>query len=123
MLAIAYWISFALLLITKAAYVWSTLRFVLPVAETNPFASKLFHRFGFKCGLATVSAIFLISASTQYILVWLFCTPLVRVANIALGGIIAWIQWDVARFNKTGKHSGTTLIALRCYNRWAQRWK
>ena len=40
-LPIIYWVSFVLLLITKAEDVLSTIRFVSPDAETNPWARKL----------------------------------------------------------------------------------
>ena len=122
-LPIIYWVSFVLLLITKAEDVLSTIRFVSPDAETNPWARKLFRRFGFKFGLAIVSAAFLIIAGSQYILVWWFCTPLVQALNAGLGALISWVQWDVARFNKTGTHSGMTLLALQCYRWWARSWR
>ena len=122
-LAIFYWLSFLLLFATKAADVVSTIRYVPPRAETNPWARRLFGRFGFKGGLAIVSAAFLGIACSQYVLVWWFSGPLVQALNAALGVLISWVQWDVARFNKSGAHSRLTLIALRCYHRWASCWK
>jgi hypothetical protein len=121
--SIIYWGSFALLLMTKAADILSTIRFVSPEAETNPWARRLFRRFGFRLGLGIVAATFLVIGGSQYILVWWFCSPLVQALNAALGAVISWVQWDVARFNRTGTHSGMTLRALRSYHWWARRWK
>ena len=123
MIPVIYWGSFVLLLLTKALDVWSTIRFVPPTAETNPWARKLFVQRGFKSGLAIVSLAFLVIAASQYLLVWWFCTPLVQSLNAGLGTMIAWVQWDVARFNKTAKHSGITLLTLRCYYWWSKRRK
>jgi len=122
-LSIIYWGTFVLLLFTKALDAQSTIRFVPPTAESSPWARKLFCRYGLKSGLAIVLPAFLIIAGSQYLLVWWFCTPVVQALNAGLGAMIAWVQWDVARFNKTRKHSGITLLALRCYRCWAKRWK
>jgi hypothetical protein len=117
-----YWLSFALLLATKVADVISTIRYVPPLAETNPWARKLFSRLGFKAGLAIVSAAFLLIACGQYILVWWFSSRLVQTLNAALGILISWIQWDVARFNRTGIHSRITRRAMTLYCTWTKRW-
>jgi hypothetical protein len=69
-LTIIYWLSFALLLVTKAADIASTVRWVPPPAETNPWARRLFERFGFKGGLVVVSTIFLVIVVVQYVTVW-----------------------------------------------------
>ena len=122
-LSIIYWVSFVLLLFTKALDVWSTIRFVPPTAETNPWARKLFCRYGFKSGVAIVAMAFLIIAGSQYLLVWWLCTHLVQWLNAGLGTMIAWVQWDVARFNRSGMHSRMTRLALQCYGRWARRMK
>jgi hypothetical protein len=122
-LAVIYWLSFALLRATKAKDVMSTICWVPPTAESNPWARRLFMRFGFKGGLLIVSAVFLVIASGQYVLVWIFCAPWVQALNAGLGFFIAWVQWDVARSNATGTHSRITLFALRCYRRWERWWR
>ena len=122
-LSIVYWVSFALLLFTKTADVLSTIRFAPAAAESNPWARRLFHRFGFKAGLLVISTAFLFVAIGQYLLVWWLCNPPMQALNAMLGTMIAWIQWDVARFNRTQKHSGITLLALRGYRSWARWWR
>jgi hypothetical protein len=122
-LAFIYWLSFAALIITKVADVVSTIRWVSPTAETNPWARRLFRRFGFKGGLIIVSIIFLLIVVTQYASVWWYGSSLAQAANAGLGFIISFIQWDVARFNATGVHSRITLLAMRYYARWNRWWR
>ena len=111
---------------TKVADVVSTWRHVGVRGETNPLAAALFRRFGLAWGIVIVSAVYLGIALTQYLCVWwIRWVPLIW-ANTLLGFAIAWVQWDVARFNSTGRHSRTTRTAMRAnlvLGRWLNRWR
>ena len=122
-LSIIYWLSFLTLIATKAADVISTIRWVSPSTETNPWARRLFKRFGFPGGLMIVTAVFLLIVIGQYAAVWWYCSKWMKAGNAALGFIISFIQWDVARFNATGAHSRITLLAMRCYQSWNRWWR
>jgi hypothetical protein len=123
MLPFIYWLSFVLLLATKAADVVSTMRCVDENAETNPLAGRLFRGRGVKNGIAIVCAVFLVIAGGQYLLVWWLCGPVLQILNAALGAAIAAVQWDVARFNWTGKASRCTRAVARFHKWWNDRWK
>jgi hypothetical protein len=115
-----FWLSFAALLVTKAADVVSTWRHVGVRGETNPIARPLFAKFGLGWGMFIVCLIYLVVAGGQYLLVWWTGRPLMLWCNGALGFLIAWVQWDAARFNATGKPSAMIKIAIRGHARWAQ---
>ena len=117
-----FWLSFAALLVTKAADVVSTWRHVGVRGETNPIVRPLFVRFGLGRGMVLVCAVYVVLVVGQYLLVWWFAVPAVVWANSCLGCGVAWVQWDVARFNATGRHSIATRLATRGYARWA-RWQ
>ncbi|MEI7821275.1 MAG: hypothetical protein WCK55_10185 [Verrucomicrobiota bacterium] len=121
--AILFWSSLALLSVTKAADVVTTIRHVGEHGESNPLARAWFARFGFTGGLLLVCAIYSVLAVGQYVLVWWTCGIVGRSLNTVCGLAIAWIQWDVARFNATGRHSRITMLALRAYSRWARWWR
>jgi hypothetical protein len=121
--SILFWSSLGLLFLTKAADVLTTIRYVGEHGEPNPLARSWFARFGFTGGIVLVCALFLFLALGQYLLVWWFCGLTGRVLNAAGGLFIAWIQWDVARFNASGRHSQVTMLALRAYSAWTRWWK
>lgn len=120
-MSFCFWLSFASLLLTKAADVVSTWRHVGVHGETNPIARPLFVRFGLAGGLAIVCAIYLVIASAQYLLVWWTASVPLIWANTVLGFLIAWVQLDVARFNMTGRPSTITRIAGSAHEWWARR--
>jgi hypothetical protein len=118
-----YWLSLSALFLTKAADVITTIKYVGAQGESNPLALFFFDRFGFHMGLLMVCALFTVLAMGQYVLVWRTCGTYGRLANALLGFFVAWVQFDVARFNSTGRHSRITLFALKTYNRWRRKWK
>lgn len=121
--SILFWSSLCLLFITKAADVMTTIRHVGEHGESNPLARRWFARFGFTGGLVLVCALFTVLAVGQYLLVWWSCGLVGRLLN-AIGGLaIALVQWDVARFNASGRHSRVTILALRAYSSWARWWR
>lgn len=119
--SIAFWLSLAALFATKTADVGSTVQHVGPDAESNPLARTWFARFGLKGGLVCVCAVYTVLALGQYALAWWMCGSVDRARNTIAGFVIAWAQWDVARFNATGRHSRFTMMILRGYAAWA-RW-
>ncbi len=121
--ATLFWSSLCLLFITKAADVMTTIRHVGEHGESNPLARSWFGRFGFVGGLVLVCAVFALLAVGQYLLVWWLCGLTGRLLNAVAGLTIAWTQWDVARFNASGRHSRLTMLALRAYSAWARWWK
>ena len=121
--SILFWASLALLFATKAADVMTTIRHVGVHGESNPLARAWFARFGLTGGLVVVCAIYTVLAVGQYVLVWWSCGFVGRLLNTVCGLAIAWIQWDVARFNASGRHSRITMLALRAYSKWARWWR
>jgi hypothetical protein len=121
--SILFWSSLGLLFVTKAADVVTTIRHVGAHGESNPLARSWFGRFGFVGGLVLVCVLFAFLAVGQYLLVWWLCGLTGRLLNAVGGFAIAWIQWDVARFNASGRHSRLTMLALRAYSAWARWWK
>ena len=84
---------------------------------------KWFARFGFTGGIVLVGALYTVLALGQYLLVWESCDSPGRLLNAACGLAIAYVQWDVARYNRSGRHSRVTSMALRAYFAWARRWR
>jgi hypothetical protein len=115
-----FWLSLVALLATKTADVVSTWCHVGVEGETNPLVRPLFRRLGLRRGIVAVCAVYVVLAVGQYLLVWQVGWPLLLWSNGVLGFVIAWIQWDVARFNSTGRHSAVTRFALRVYTRWGR---
>ncbi len=121
-----FWLSFVALLATKVADVVSTWRHVGVRGECNPLAAVLFRRVGLAWGIVIVSAVYVGIALAQYLCVWAIGWVPLLWASTLLGFAIAWVQWDVARFNSTGRHSWTTRTAMRAslaLGRWLDRWR
>jgi hypothetical protein len=121
--SILFWSSLCLLFTTKAADVTTTIRHVGENRESNPLARAWFARFGFTGGLVLVCALYSVLAVGQYVLVWWSCGIVGRLLNAMCGLAIAFVQWDVARFNAGGRHSRFTMLALRAYSTWARWWR
>lgn len=115
-----FWLSLVALLVTKAADVVSTWRYIGVDGESNPLVRPVFRRLGLGRGMVAVCAIYVVLAVGQYLLVWQVGWPSLLWGNAVLGFVIAWIQWDVARFNSTGRHSAITGFALRVHHRWGR---
>jgi hypothetical protein len=119
----ALFFSLIALVLTKAADFWTTLRYVGPEAECNPLARKLFNQFGFKGGLVLVVLIWAIIVAAAYGYAWWLGSSWERWLTAATGFVIAWAQWDAARFNATGHASWLTRRALVLYHWWRNRWR
>jgi hypothetical protein len=115
--------SLIALVLTKAADFWTTLRHVSPHAECNPLARRLFHRFGFKGGLLAVAAIWAVIVTAAYGYAWWLGSWWEQWVTASMGFVIAWAQWDAARFNVTGHASWFTRKALALYRWWRSRWR
>jgi hypothetical protein len=115
--------SLTALVLTKSSDFWTTLRHVGPEAECNPLARKLFHRFGFKGGLVMVALIWAIIVAAAYGYAWRLGSSWERWVTASTGLVIAWAQWDAARFNATGNASWLTRMALAWYRWWQSRWR
>lgn len=114
-------VGVAALLWTKALDVHSTLRHVGAKGESNPLAAAWFHRFGLARGTALVCAIYLAILLAQTGLVVWLDQPVLTWATFACSLAIAWVQWEVARTNRTGQHSRVTRAVLRLHTAWARR--
>lgn len=111
-------ISLGLLLLTKLADVWTTIRHVGRHGESNPLARALFAKVGFTGGLAVVMGLWAVIVGMVYVSAW--SSPgWIQVITAIAGTIIAWVQWDVARFNATRRPSRITQLAARAYGKWA----
>jgi hypothetical protein len=115
--------SLTALVLTKAADFWTTLRHVGPEAECNPLAQKLVHQFGFKRGLVVVALIWAIIVAAAYGYAWWLGSSWERWITASTGFVIAWAQWDAARFNAAGNASWFTCRALALYRWWRSRWR
>lgn len=111
-------ISLSLLLLTKLADLWTTVRHVGRHGETNPLARLLFAKVGLAGGLALVMALWTVIVGMVYASAW-SAPGWIQVVTAIAGTLIAWIQWDVARFNATHRTSRLTRIAVRAYGKWA----
>ena len=112
-------ISLILLSISKLADLWTTVRYVGNYGESNPFARGLFARVGFIGGLAVVMLIWGLIVALVYVSAWA-APGWIQVVTAIFGTFVAWVQWDVARFNATRKSSRLTLLAARAYGAWAK---
>ncbi|MFZ9937379.1 MAG: hypothetical protein ACO3JG_10030 [Luteolibacter sp.] len=112
--------SLGLLLFTKLADVWTTVRHVGPHGESNPLARRLFCRFGFARGLAVVMGLWVVIVGIVYASAWT-APAWWQVATAVVGFAVSWVQWDVARFNATRTHSRISRLAAQAYGLWAGR--
>ena len=111
-------ITAAALLWTKALDVISTWRFIGVHAESNPIARWLFEKAGLAGGMSIVCAIYILILSTQLGAVVWFNSPLLTFGTVLVGFLVAFIQYDVARFNRTRRHSAVTNFLLRIFLSW-----
>ena len=112
-----------LLLLTKAMDVHSTWRHVPAQAELNPFANRLFARFGFGGGLVLVSCIYCCLLAAEVGVVAWIDSVLATWVFVVYGSLVASVQWDVARCNRTGRHSNATRWVAVAYGKWARWWR
>jgi hypothetical protein len=107
------------LLWTKALDVLSTWRFVGLHGESNPIARWLFEKTGLAGGMAIVCALYILILGLQIAAVVRFDNPWTTYGTIALGAFIAFIQYDVARFNRSRHHSAMANMLLRFFSQSA----
>ncbi len=112
-------LSLVLLLLTKLADVWTTVRHVGRYGETSPLARALFTKVGFGGGLAVVVVLWAVIVGVVYVSAW--SSPRwIQVITAIAGTAVAWVQCDVARFNATRRSSWLTRLAMRSYGQWAE---
>jgi hypothetical protein len=116
-------LSLLSLVISKVADFVTTIRHVGQEGESNPLARRLFHRLGFRGGLIAVAMIWLLIVGLTYGYAWFAEGPLTQWLTSVTGFFIAWAQWDAARFNRTGRCSWFTRLALRQYHLCAKVWR
>lgn len=118
-------LSLLALTVTKAADFITTIRNVGPQAETNPLARMAFRHWGFRGGLVAVGLLWVLIVVLVYGLAFhggLF----LQVATAVTGFLVSWAQWDVARFNHTGRNSRFTNMMFRLHmslRSWLKRWR
>ena len=110
--------SLVLLVLTKLADLWTTVRHVRQDGESNPLARSLFRRVGFGGGLALVMLLWTLIVAIVYATAWK-SPGWMRWATVLSALFISWVQWDVARFNATRCPSRITRWAALAYQRWA----
>jgi hypothetical protein len=103
------------LLWTKALDAISTWRFVGLHGESNPIARWLFEKTGLAGGMAIVCALYILILGLQITAVVWINDSWTTYGTVALGAFIAYIQYDVARFNRTRRHSAMTNMLLRIF--------
>jgi hypothetical protein len=112
-------ISLGLLLVTKLADLLTTVRHVGRHGETNPLARALFGKVGFAGGLAVVMGMWAVIVGMVYVSAW-SAPGWIQVMTAIAGTLVAWVQWNVARFNATRRSNRVTRITVRVYGRWAE---
>ena len=115
---LALFLSAVALLVTKAMDVHSTWRHVGIEGEMNPLVSRCFRRFGLARGLWLASLVYVTVLALEFGLVGWMRHRLLTWGTVSLSALIAWVQWDVARFNRTRCHSLATRWILRAYIAW-----
>ena len=105
------------LLWTKALDVISTWRFIGVHGESNPIARWLFEKAGLAGGMSIVCAIYILILSTQLGAVVWFNLPWLTFGTVLVGFLVAFIQYDVARYNRTHRHSAMTNFLLGFFTR------
>ena len=103
------------LLCTKALDAYSTYRFIGVSKECNPLAKWLFERFGLVGGISIVCIIYLVILFAEIRAVIDHGSPLLTYGTVVIGLMIAYVQYDVARFNSTFQHSTITRALLRFF--------
>jgi hypothetical protein len=102
---------------TKALDVVSTWRFICAHGESNPIARWLFEKAGLAGGIAIVCALYLLLLAAQLGAVVWINSPWLTHGTVLVGLFVAFIQYDVARFNRSRRHSAMTNFLLRFFMR------
>ncbi len=112
-------LSLLALVVTKAADIittWRGLREHGVTGEQNPLARWAMVQFNPSGGIGFVMVLWLFVVAACYVPAW-FSSPWYQWATAIGGFLIAWAQWEVARFNATSQHSYFTRLVLRWYQR------
>ena len=117
------WLSLLALVVTKVADFVTTIRHVGPNAESNPLARLGFRQLGFRGGLVMVAVLWVLMVAVTYGTVIWFGGVAMRMATATTGFLVAWAQWDAARFNRTGRTTRFTRAVLRGYSAWRKLWR
>jgi hypothetical protein len=105
-------ITAAALLWTKALDVISTWRLIGAHGESNPIARWLFEKAGLAGGISIVCALYIVILSAQLGVVFWINSPGLTFGTVLIGFLVAFIQYDVARYNRTRRHSVMTNFLL-----------
>lgn len=118
-------LEFCMLLITVVALLWtkaldviSTWRFVGVHGEVNPIARWFFEKAGLAGGMTIVSAFYILILAVQLRAVVWINSPWLTYGTVIVGFLVAFIQYDVARFNRTRRHSAVTNFLLQIFLSW-----
>jgi hypothetical protein len=103
------------LLWTKALDAISTWQFVELHGESNPIARWLFEKTGLVGGMGIVCALYILILGLQITAIVWINDSWTTYGTVAPGAFIAYIQYDVARFNRTRRHSAMTNLLLRIF--------
>jgi hypothetical protein len=118
-------LSLLALILSKVADIRSTLQGIRRCGgdiswEQNPLARWAMRRWGVPRGIAVTMLPWCLI--TALIFAPAYHSPVWHQLLTALGGFfVAWTQWDVARFNRTHRHSWFTRRLLSGYQRWQTR--
>ena len=105
------------LLWTKVLDVISTWRFIGVHGESNPIVRCLFDKAGLAGGIVIVCALYLLILAAQLGAVVWINSPWFTHGTVLVGSLIAFIQYDVARFNRSRRPSALTNFLLRFFMR------
>lgn len=112
-------LSIVALVVTKAADLWTTWRFVGVASETNPLGRALMARLGMKGALAVVGVVAALLIATSWAVA-------LRLGPEAMGVLAAWstvvavVQGAVALTNATGRFNLVTRRVLALHG-WLHR--
>jgi len=118
---ILLWASLTLLTVTKAIDVVTTIRHVGSHSESNPLAMLGFQRWGFHGGLIMVCLMWTMIVALSFGVAFWSERESYRITAACIGMLVSWAQWDAGRFNRTGRMTWFTRLALRGYAAWERR--
>jgi hypothetical protein len=116
-------ISLIALVLTKVADIVTTVRGIRRhgiQGEQNPLARWVMSRWGVCSGIFIITILWFMIIVLTYLPAWI-APPWYQWSAAFLGFLVAWIQWDVARFNTTGRQSWITRRIHRSFLKWQRR--
>lgn len=116
-------ISLLALILTKVADIVTTVRGIRRCGsvqwERNPLARWAMERWGLAWGITAVMGLWFLVVLVTYVPMW-FAPAWMQWLTAGMGFLIAWCQWDVARFNVTRRHAWFTALAWRGFAKLKQ---